>query len=284
MSDITEISVRSEAVCFGGTQGFYNHRSEACNGVMNLAVYVPPQAKEIKVPVVTYLSGLTCTEENVTIKAGAQRVCAELGLLFVAPDTSPRNQEIPGEDESYDLGTGAGFYVDATQKPWSQAYRMYSYITDELPQVIAANFNVDMNRQGITGHSMGGHGALTIHLRHPETYHAVSAFSPICNPIEAPWGQKTLSAYLGDNKETWKEHDATELVRRRPSSATILIDQGTSDEFLESNLMPERFAEACGEAGQALELRMQPGYDHSYYFIQSFIEDHLRHHAAVLMG
>lgn len=282
MSDITDISIRSESACFGGVQGFYNHRSEACNGVMNFAVYAPPQAKDVKVPVVTYLSGLTCTEENVTIKAGAQRVCAELGLLFVAPDTSPRNQDIPGEDDSYDLGTGAGFYVDATQAPWSQAYRMYSYITDELPQVIAANFNADMDRQGVTGHSMGGHGALTIHLRHPETYRSVSAFSPICNPSEAPWGQKTLSAYLGDNREAWKEHDATELVRRRPSGATILIDQGTSDEFLESNLMPERFTEACGEAGQALELRMQPGYDHSYYFIQSFMEDHLRHHAAIL--
>ena len=284
MSDITDISVRSEAACFGGTQGFYNHRSETCNGVMNFAVYVPPQAKTERVPVVTYLSGLTCTEENVTIKAGAQRICAELGLLFVAPDTSPRNQEIPGEDESYDLGTGAGFYVDATQDPWSKAYRMYSYITDELPQVIAANFNADLGRQGITGHSMGGHGALTMHLRHPETYHSVSAFSPICNPIESPWGRKTLGAYLGDNKEAWKEHDATELVRRRPSSANILIDQGTSDEFLEENLMPGNFAEACAEVGQALELRMQPGYDHSYYFIQSFMEDHLRHHAAALKG
>ena len=268
MSDITDISVRSEAACFGGTQGFYNHRSETCNGVMNFAVYVPPQAKTERVPVVTYLSGLTCTEENVTIKAGAQRICAELGLLFVAPDTSPRNQEIPGEDESYDLGTGAGFYVDATQEPWSKAYHMYSYITDELPQVIAANFNADLDRQGITGHSMGGHGALTMHLRHLETYHSVSAFSPICNPIESPWGRKTLGAYLGDNKEAWKEHDATELVRRT-LAATV-----------------ERLACALGEGKKSLALtvRMQPGYDHSYYFIQSFMEDHLRHHAAALKG
>lgn len=282
MTDITDLSIRSEHACFGGTQGFYYHRSDACNGVMNLAVYTPPQAREGKVPVVIYLSGLTCTEENVTIKAGAQRICAELGLLFVAPDTSPRNQQIEGEDESYDLGTGAGFYLDATQPPWSGAYRMYSYITRELPQVLAANFSADMNRQGITGHSMGGHGALTIHLKNPETYRAVSAFAPISNPMEVPWGQKAFSAYLGEDRESWKTYDACELIRKQPSGATILVDQGTADDFLESNLMPESLTEACEAAGQALTLRMQPGYDHSYYFIQSFMEDHLRHHAAAL--
>lgn len=191
MADITAITTRSANRCFGGTQGFYSHESLVCNGTMNFAVYTPPQAEKGPVPVVTYLSGLTCTEENFVTKAGAQRMAAELGLLVVAPDTSPRNQNIPGEDEAYDLGTGAGFYLDATQQPWSSAYRMYSYITEELPQVIAASFPAAMQRQGILGHSMGGHGAITIHLKHPETYRSVSAFAPICAPTQGPWGKRS---------------------------------------------------------------------------------------------
>lgn len=282
MTDITALTTRSANRCFDGVQGFYSHESEACNGTMNFAVYTPPQAEQVKLPVVFYLSGLTCTEENFVTKAGAQRVAAELGLLLVAPDTSPRNQGIPGEDDSYDLGTGAGFYLDATQKPWSKAYRMYSYMTEELPQVIAKNFPADMDRQGILGHSMGGHGAITLHLKHPKTYRSVSALAPISAPIQSPWGEKVFSAYLGDDREAWKEYDSCELVRRRPSEAEILVDQGSSDQFLEENLMPEKLAEACAAAGQELKLRMQPGYDHSYYFVQSFIEDHLRHHARAL--
>ena len=283
MTDVTALTTRGANRCFGGTQGFYSHESEACNGTMNFAVYTPPQAETLgKLPVVTYLSGLTCTEENFVIKAGAQRMAAELGLLVVAPDTSPRNQGIPGEDESYDLGTGAGFYLDATREPWSKAYRMYSYVTRELPQVIAANFPADMARQGILGHSRGGHCAITIHLKNPETYRSVSALAPISNPTQGPWGEKVFSTYLGEDREAWKDYDSCELVRRQPSGAEILVDQGSKDEFLEENLMPERLAEACAEAGQELKLRMQPGYDHSYYFVQSFIEDHLRHHAAAL--
>lgn len=283
---MTGISTIGENRCFEGTQGFYSHTSTCCNGTMRFAVYQPPQALAgERVPLVTYLSGLTCTEENFVIKAGAQRVASELGLILVAPDTSPRGQNIPGEDDSYDLGTGAGFYLDATRAPWARAYNMYSYIVDELPGALAAAFPAaDLARQGIFGHSMGGHGALTIHLKHPETYRSVSAFSPISAPMRCPWGEKAFSTYLGDDREAWRAYDACELVRERPSRSKILIDQGTADEFLEEQLKPDLLVEACEEAGQHFELRMQPGYDHSYYFIQSFVADHLRHHAAALKG
>lgn len=273
----------SENRCFKGQQAVFAHESRACNGNMRFSVYRPD--REIQgemVPVVTFLSGLTCTEENFTVKAGAQRVASELGLMVVAPDTSPRGQNLPGEDDAYDFGSGAGFYLDATQAPWSSAYRMYSYITRELREVLAANFHCDMTRQGIMGHSMGGHGALTIHLKHPETYRSVSAFAPIVAPMQVPWGQKAFRGYLGEDQEAWRAYDACELVRRNPSDATILIDQGAADSFLAEQLRPELFEKACEDSGQKLELRMQPGYDHSYFFIASFIEDHLRHHAAVL--
>ena len=275
----------AENRCFDGIQGVYTHPSDLCNGPMRFALYRPPQALAGEAcPVVTFLSGLTCTEENFTVKAGAQRIASELGVILVAPDTSPRGQNLPGEDDSYDFGSGAGFYLDATQEPWSKAYKMYSYITRELPEVLKTNFDADWERQGITGHSMGGHGALTIHLKHPDVYRSVSAFSPIVAPMQVPWGQKAFSGYLGDDKEAWKAYDASELVRARPSKAKILIDQGTADNFLKEQLRPELFEKASEEAGQALELRMQEGYDHSYFFIATFIEDHLRHHANALKG
>jgi len=278
-----DLTVRSEQRCFGGTQGFYGHPSEVCGCEMRFALFQPPSAAAgAEVPLVTYLSGLTCTEENVTTKAGFQRVAAELGLMVLAPDTSPRGLGLPGEDDAYDFGSGAGFYVDATQPPWSANYRMYSYITEELPAVIAANFPADMSRQGITGHSMGGHGALTIHLKNPETYRSVSAFAPISAPSQCPWGEKALGGYLGKDRDSWLAHDSCALVRKSPSKAKILVDQGEADDFLEEQLRPELLRAACAEAGQALELRLQPGYDHSYYFIASFMEDHLRHHAAAL--
>ncbi len=274
------LTVVSEQRCFGGTQGVYSHESKYCNGTMRFSLFQPPQALDgARVPLVTYLSGLTCTEENFTVKAGAQRAAADLGLMVLAPDTSPRGQGLPGEDDDYDFGSGAGFYLDATEAPWNLAYRMESYITRELPEVIAANFPADMGRQGLTGHSMGGHGALTLHLKNPEVYKTVSAFSPICAPMRCPWGEKAFTNYLGSDRQSWRRYDATELVRERPSGATLFIDQGEADGFLEEQLKPELLVEAAEAAGQKLELRMQPGYDHSYFFIATFIEDHLRHHA-----
>lgn len=280
MGDLTTVS---EQACFGGTQGFYSHESAVCGGPMTFSLFIPPQAKDgAKVPLVTYLSGLTCTAENVTTKAGAQRAAAELGLMFLAPDTSPRGAGVPGEDDSYDLGTGAGFYVDATEAPWSERYNMYSYVTRELPALIAEHFPADMARQGITGHSMGGHGALTIHLKNPETYKTVSAFAPICAPLQCPWGEKALGTYLGPDRESWKGYDACALLQAGKSDAKILVDQGAADGFLEEQLKPDLLVAACEAVGQEIECRLQPGYDHSYYFIASFIEDHLRHHAAGL--
>lgn len=278
---VTKLEVLSEQRCFAGLQGFYRHHSEACGGAMTFAVYEPPQARNGggNLPVVTYLAGLTCTPETFTIKAGAQRVAAELGVVLVMPDTSPRGAGLPGEDDSYDFGTGAGFYLDATQAPWSRHYNMESYVTRELQAAVAENFPVDAGRQGIFGHSMGGHGALTLHLKNPELYRTVSAFAPVVAPMQVPWGLKAFNNYLGENQEAWRAYDSCELVRARPSGAPILIDQGTADQFLEQQLKPELFEEACANAGQPLELRRQPGYDHSYYFIQTFVEDHLRHHA-----
>jgi S-formylglutathione hydrolase len=272
----------SEQKSFGGVQGFYRHVSSVCNGPMRLSVYQPPYARQGIVPVVYYLSGLTCTEENFTIKAGMQRIASALGIIVVAPDTSPRNTGIPGEADDWQFGAGAGFYLDATQAPWSKFYNMYSYVVEELPALIAANFPIDKDRQSIFGHSMGGHGALTIALKHPDRYRSVSAFAPIVAPTQVRWGDTAFPRFLGPDRETWKKYDATELVQRQRFPGTILIDQGEADQFLSDTLRPEIFAEACAKVGQPLNLRMQSGYDHSYYFIATFMEDHLQHHAAAL--
>ncbi|MCG9891828.1 MAG: S-formylglutathione hydrolase [Thermosynechococcaceae cyanobacterium MS004] len=265
---------------FGGTLSFYSHWSERCACTMNFSIFLPPQAAVQKLPVLYFLAGLTCTEENFMAKAGAQRAAAEYGLALVAPDTSPRNVGIPGEDDDWDFGTGAGFYVDATVPPWSHHYRMYSYITEELPTLIAAYFPITPDRQGISGHSMGGHGALVCGLRHSDRYRSISAFAPIAAPSQCPWGQKAFSHYLGENRADWSAYDATELVLTLPNDARpILIDQGLADSFLEGQLYPEKFVEACRQVNRDLTYRAQPQYDHSYYFIATFIEDHIRFHA-----
>ncbi len=273
----------SENRCFGGVQGVYRHASRETGTDMRFAVYLPPGADGSRLPVLWYLSGLTCTEENFTVKAGAQRYAAEHGLVLVAPDTSPRGAGVAGEDDDYDFGTGAGFYVDATEAPWSRNYRMYSYLTGELRDLVAEHFPVDNERQGITGHSMGGHGALTIALKNPDAYRSVSAFAPICAPSQCPWGEKALGGYLGADRDAWAAHDATALVAAGARTAgTILIDQGEADSFLDRELKPELFADACRRSGQPLQLRMQNGYDHSYFFIASFIGEHVAFHAAAL--
>ncbi len=277
-----KIETVSENTCFGGRQGVYSFDSNETKTPMRFAAFVPAQAATKKVPVLWYLSGLTCTEENFTVKAGAQRCAAEHGIMLVAPDTSPRGANIEGEDDAYDFGSGAGFYVDATEAPWSENYRMYSHVVSELPEAVFANFNANPDAQGITGHSMGGHGALTIALKNPDTYKSVSAFAPIVAPSDCPWGQKALTGYLGPDQATWAQYDATRLVEGGNRCNKILIDQGGADDFLENQLMPEKFKAACSSAGQPLELRIQEGYDHSYYFIATFIEDHIRHHAASL--
>jgi S-formylglutathione hydrolase len=274
----------SESLCFGGKVGFYKHQSTACNGEMKFAVYLPPQAASRPLPVLYFLSGLTCTEENFMVKAGAQQFAAAHGLILVATDTSPRGAGIAGEADDWDFGTGAGFYVDATQKPWSAHYRMYSYVTAELPALIAEHFPVQPDRQGIFGHSMGGHGALVCALRNPDRYRSVSAFAPIAAPMQCPWGQKAFTGYLGSDPQVWRAYDASELVLDQQLTTPILIDQGTADSFLEKQLLPERFEQACARVNQPLTLRMQAGYDHSYYFIATFIADHIRHHAALLVN
>jgi len=272
--------------CFGGTVGFYRHQAQTTNCAMRFAVFTPPQAEHAKVPVLTYLAGLTCTEETFMIKAGAQRLAAELGLMLVAPDTSPRGEGVPGDpDGSWDFGLGAGFYIDATQAPWAAHYRMYSYIVDELPRVIAANFAADTTRQGIFGHSMGGHGALTIGLKNPGRYKSISAFAPIAAPRQCPWGEKAFSRYLGPDREAWAAYDATALIENLtdgPSRPPLLVDQGLADQFLEKQLHPHLLEKACAATGQRLTLRFHEGYDHGYYFISSLQADHLRHHAAQL--
>ncbi|HEY9908531.1 MAG TPA: S-formylglutathione hydrolase [Thermosynechococcaceae cyanobacterium] len=269
----------SEIVCFGGKVGFYTHQSLVCRSEMKFAVYQPPQAQARSLPVLYFLSGLTCTEENFMTKAGAQKLAAQYGLVLVTMDTSPRNTGITGEDEDWDFGTGAGFYIDATEEPWQRHYRMYSYVTEELPTLIAQHFPVQPDRQGIFGHSMGGHGALMVGLRQPERYRSISAFAPIVAPMQCPWGQKAFSRYLGSDRDQWRKYDASELVRTVQHPQTLLIDQGTDDRFLTTQLLPEVFEQACLEAGQSLTLRRQAGYDHSYYFIATFLEDHIRHHA-----
>lgn len=268
---------------FGGSQEVWTHRSKACDCDMTFGIFLPPQVETGKMPVLYWLSGLTCTHENFTTKAGAQRVAAELGIALVMPDTSPRGVNLPGEEDSYDFGSGAGFYLNATHAPWDKHYNMYDYVVDELPALVNVNFTVDPGRVSIAGHSMGGHGALTIALKNRDRYRSVSAFSPIVAPLQCPWGKKALFGYVDGGEEAWREYDATELVQRQQFPGEILIDQGTADDFLEEQLKPELFAKACAESGQELQLRMQDGYDHSYYFIASFIEDHLRFHARELL-
>lgn len=280
---MSKVETVSEQKCFGGVQGFYRHRSSECDCEMTFAVYQPPQAAEGgRLPFVTYLAGLTCTPETFTIKAGAQRLAAELGLILVMPDTSPREVNLPGEDDSYDFGSGAGFYLDATQEPWSRHYRMESYVTKELQQLVIETFPTDPERQGIFGHSMGGHGAISLHLKNPDLYRTCSAFAPVVAPMEVPWGQKAFAGYLGNDQSSWEAYDSCRLVQKAPSQASILIDQGDQDQFLERELQPERFEAAAKAAGQPLKLRRQAGYDHSYYFIQTFVADHLHHHAQAL--
>ncbi len=280
---MTTIQLLSEHACFGGKQQFYKHDSRETRGPMKFSLYLPPQAKSGKVPVLYYLAGLTCTDETFPTKAHAQAVAAELGLMLIAPDTSPREPRIPGDADKWDFGQGAGFYVDATQEPWSANYRMYSYVTRELPDLVAANLPVRAGSTGIFGHSMGGHGALTIGLRNPTQYKSLSAFAPIVAPMQCPWGQKAFTNYLGPDQEKWRPHDASELVARTAFPSPILIDQGTADQFLkDQQLLPERFSAAAAKSGQKLTLRMQEGYDQGYYFIQTFMGDHLRHHAKIL--
>jgi S-formylglutathione hydrolase len=284
MTAMTGVVTKKEHRCFEGRQGFYEHQSAACGGPMRFAVYLPPAAlRGERVPVLYYLAGLTCTEETFAIKSGAQRVAAELGLALVSCDTSPRAARFPGDDVADDFGLGAGFYLDATEAPWSTAYRMYTYVTRDLREAVESNFPVDGARRGIFGHSMGGHGALVIALRNPDDYRSVSAFAPIAAPSEAPWGQKAFTGYLGAAREAWRDWDATALVRAgRRVDGPILIDQGTADQFLAKQLYPELFEEACAEAGQPLELARRDGYDHAYFFVSSFIERHLRWHHGLL--
>lgn len=270
---------------FGGWNKQYTHYSEVLDCQMRFAIYLPPQASTgKKVPVVYWLSGLTCTDENFMHKAGAQRVAAELGIALVAPDTSPRGEGVPDDPEAaYDFGLGAGFYVNATQAPWNKHYQMYDYVVNELPDLVESVFPVS-DRRAISGHSMGGHGALVVALKNADRYRSVSAFSPISNPINCPWGQKALSRYLGDDRSTWAQYDASELMKVSKSHLPTLVDQGGADDFLAEQLKPEALERAAKSNGYPLELRMQEGYDHSYFFIASFIEDHLRFHAENLKG
>ena len=273
----------SEHACHGGIQGFYAHDSRECASEVRFSVYRPPQADARAVPVLYYLAGLTCTEETFAIKGGAQRVAAELGLMLVAPDTSPRTR-LPGDDESWDFGLGASFYVDATQPPWKTHYRMYSYVTRELPEVIAAKFGPVSERRGIFGHSMGGHGALVIALRNPELFSSVSAFAPVSASSRCPWGVKALSGYLGADRTLWRDYDASALAAAGRYEGEILIDQGSEDKFLAEQLKPDLFVDACRASGTRVQLRMHDRYDHSYYFVSTFMADHLRHHAGVLLS
>lgn len=275
---------RSEHACFGGRMGFYTHRSETIGADMRFAVYLPPQNGGSRVPALYYLAGLTCTEETFMIKAGAQRLAAHAGLALVACDTSPRGLNLPGDSDSWDFGVGAGFYVDATAEPWRRNYRMASYVNLELPALIEQNFPVSTERRGIFGHSMGGHGALVSALRSPARWHSVSAFAPISHPLDVPWGKKAFGNYLGPDTTAWAEWDASVLMRRKAYPGPILVDQGLSDQFLAEQLRPEALEAAAKASGQALTLRRHDGYDHSYWFIQTFMADHIAHHAKALLG
>jgi S-formylglutathione hydrolase len=268
---------------FDGVQGVYRHASRETRTAMTFSVYVPPHQEGAKLPVVWYLSGLTCTHANVTEKGEYRRACAELGLIFVAPDTSPRGEGVPGDAAgAYDFGLGAGFYVDATEEPFARNYRMWSYVTEELPELVAGHFPVDQQRQSVLGHSMGGHGALTVALRHPGRYRAASAFSPVVAPSQAPWGNKALTGYLGEGRDTWRKHDTVALIEDGARFSDFLVDVGDADPFLTEQLRPELLERACAQAGIPLILRRQSGYDHSYYFISTFMADHMRWHAARL--
>jgi S-formylglutathione hydrolase len=276
------LTTLKEHRCCGGVQAVYRHESAQTRCAMEFAVYRPPQAEHRPVPVLYWLSGLTCSWANFTEKAGAQRYAAEHGLMIVAPDTSPRGVDLPGEHDAYDFGSGAGFYVDATEQPWARHYRMYSYVTEELPALIEAHLPVDAERQGIFGHSMGGHGALVCALRNPDRYRSLSAFAPIGAPMRCPWGEKALSGYLGADRESWRAYDATELAAASGWRREVLVDQGTADDFLAEQLKPHLLLDAFRAAGIPLTLRYQAGYDHSYYFMASFMADHLAHHARFL--
>jgi len=276
------LTVKSTNRAFGGVQGVYEHASDATGTPMTFSVFIPEHEAGTQLPVLWYLSGLTCTHANVTEKGEYRRACAEHGVIFIAPDTSPRGDDVP-DDEAYDFGKGAGFYVDATEAPWSANFRMRSYVEDELPALIAAEFAVaDLTRQGITGHSMGGHGALTIALRNTGRFRSVSAFSPIVSPLHCPWGEKALGGYLGADHAAWRAYDACALIDDGARVPDLLVDQGDADAFLADQLKPELLADACHRAGIDLTLRMQPGYDHSYYFISTFMADHIAWHAARL--
>jgi S-formylglutathione hydrolase len=276
------LTTLSESRSFGGVQRVCSHLSSATGTTMRLSVYFPPAAARGPVPAVIFLSGLTCTEDNFTSKAGAQRIAAELGLLIVAPDTSPRGDGVP-DDPAYDLGQGAGFYLDATQEPWSRNFRMHTYIADELPALLAAHLPIRPGPLGILGHSMGGHGALVLALRHPDRFRSVSALAPICNPTAVPWGIKAFTHYLGPDRDAWQDHDASLLLARgHRFRGPVLVDQGDADKFLADQLHPDALVAACASAGQPLTMRRQPGYDHSYFFIATFLGDHLAHHAAAL--
>ncbi|MEE9454382.1 MAG: S-formylglutathione hydrolase [Paracoccaceae bacterium] len=270
----------SENTSFGGMQGVYTHQSSACACEMTFALYLPPQAADGPVPVLWYLSGLTCTHENAMVKAGAQAWAAEYGIAVVFPDTSPRGEGV-GDDPAYDLGQGAGFYVDATQKPWAAHFKMWSYITQELPELVFKNFDLNAAAQGITGHSMGGHGALTMAMTLPDQYKSVSAFAPISNPAGSDWGQKQLTAYLGDDKNVWGKHDASLLMAEKGYPGHVMVDQGSADEFYDL-LKPAALAAAISQRQQPASLRILQGYDHSYFFVSSFMEDHIAHHADIL--
>lgn len=276
------LTTRSSHRCFGGTQGFYSHASTVTGTPMNVAVFTPPQAALGPVPALYYLAGLTCTEETFVIKAGAQALAAELGLMLVSCDTSPRGLNLPGEADTWDFGLGAGFYLDATVGPWAPHYRMGSYVNAELPALIETHFPARKDKRGLFGHSMGGHGALVSGLRHPGLWHSLSALAPIANPTAVPWGHQAFGRYLGSEVAAWKAYDACELLRQNRYPGHILVDQGLSDAFL-PQLLPDVLEATAMQVGQSLTLRRHAGYDHSYYFVQSFVEDHLRHHAATLL-
>ncbi|MEH6443876.1 MAG: S-formylglutathione hydrolase [Oceanospirillaceae bacterium] len=282
MTSKVEITQLESVKEFGGWLKRYQHSSSSCDCDMTFSIYLPPQAAQRDVPVVYWLSGLTCTDDNMRTKAGAQRYAAELGLALVMPDTSPRGENVADDAARYDLGKGAGFYVNATQAPWSEHYQMFDYVNTELPAIIEANFPVIAGRKSITGHSMGGHGALISALKNPGAYQSVSAFSPICHPTACPWGDGCFGTYLGNDVEQWKNWDATELIKNGAQKIAILIDQGLGDQFLEGQLLPQDLQQACDEHGFSLDLRMQPDYDHSYHFIATFIGEHLAYHAKAL--
>jgi len=270
---------------FGGWQCFYRHASASTDSAMRFSVYLPPAAEQGRVPWLIWLAGLTCTEETFAIKAGAQRLAADLGIALLAPDTSPRDVRLPGDDESWDFGLGAGFYLDALLEPWARHYRMYSYVAEELPVLASRHLPLDLARLGLFGHSMGGHGALTIGIRNPHRFRSLSAFAPIAAPMQCPWGQKAFSAYLGQERSRWRQYDASELIKDLQDAAgraPLLIDQGLADQFLAEQLHPDLLEAACREQGYPLTMRRHAGYDHGYYFISTFIEDHLYHHAAGL--